>query len=609
MATKTYKVVIDVDSKDVEQLEQQLKDVGKEVQEINTEVGALEMEDKFKAATGGIKVMTGALTGAVGTLGLLGVESEVFGEFEKKAASAIAVAIGFKDVSEGMFEFVSVAKKAGGAAKLFGITTKKALIATGIGAFVVLLGTMIAYWDDISAAIKKAGNNFAFIGKAMDTLKAGFNSLIERFRPILEFLGLVPTLEEAAAEATRKAAETAIPALEKQIELMKARGATAEEVYEAEKKLGELRVTAAKKEEDIEKAAHQLALTVAAEQKRLDDEKRQRRQEAAAERKKQEEEAAATAIENEKEATNFLKQLKEAELDFLAKTDEQKLQLQYDRIQSEIDQLQVSEERKAEIKLQAEENYQNELAAIKEAAAVAEKENLALKTQELEDILTEYRIANIEDVFLRAQEELRIEQEKEIARLTALNATEAQIAEVKRYYTNQMNQITAEQTAWEMMNAEAKKQFITEAAAQTFGNLSKILGEESKAGKVAAIAEAIIRTYQAANAAYASLAVIPIVGPALGAIAAAAAIAAGIANVKKIKSTKVYGEGGGTGGPNIPGGGGAPAAPSFNASQMGQISAPQAENVQPTVRAYVLSGDARSAQEADAKLNARRSLG
>ena len=98
MATKTYKVVIDVDSKDVEQLEQQLKDVGKEVQEINTEVGALEMEDKFKAATGGIKVMTGALTGAVGTLGLLGVESEAFGEFEKKAASAIAVAIGFKDV-------------------------------------------------------------------------------------------------------------------------------------------------------------------------------------------------------------------------------------------------------------------------------------------------------------------------------------------------------------------------------------------------------------------------------------------------------------------------------------------------------------------------------
>ena len=67
-----------------------------------------------------------------------------------------------------------------------------------------------------------------------------------------------------------------------------------------------------------------------------------------------------------------------------------------------------------------------------------------------------------------------------------------------------------------------------------FGSLSSILGEESKAGKAFAVAQATIDTYKAANAAYASLAGIPVVGPGLGYAAAAAAVLAGVANVKKI---------------------------------------------------------------------------
>lgn len=75
---------------------------------------------------------------------------------------------------------------------------------------------------------------------------------------------------------------------------------------------------------------------------------------------------------------------------------------------------------------------------------------------------------------------------------------------------------------------------IMSIASSMFGSLSSILGEESKAGKAFAVAQATIDTYQAANAAYASLAGIPVVGPALGYSAAAAAVLAGIANVKKI---------------------------------------------------------------------------
>lgn len=75
-------------------------------------------------------------------------------------------------------------------------------------------------------------------------------------------------------------------------------------------------------------------------------------------------------------------------------------------------------------------------------------------------------------------------------------------------------------------------------ASSTLNSLSSIIGEETAAGKAAAVAAAVIDTYKAANGAYASLSSIPYVGPALGAAAAAAAVVSGIANVKKILSTK-----------------------------------------------------------------------
>ena len=75
---------------------------------------------------------------------------------------------------------------------------------------------------------------------------------------------------------------------------------------------------------------------------------------------------------------------------------------------------------------------------------------------------------------------------------------------------------------------------IMDIASSMFGSLSSILGEESKAGKAFAVAQATIDTYKAANSAYAAMSGIKVIGPALGAVAAAAAVAAGIANVKKI---------------------------------------------------------------------------
>lgn len=73
------------------------------------------------------------------------------------------------------------------------------------------------------------------------------------------------------------------------------------------------------------------------------------------------------------------------------------------------------------------------------------------------------------------------------------------------------------------------------------GQIAQLMQSHSRAafevGKVASIAQTIIKTYEAAQSAYAAMAGIPLIGPALGAAAAIAAITFGLAQVDKIKST------------------------------------------------------------------------
>jgi hypothetical protein len=79
----------------------------------------------------------------------------------------------------------------------------------------------------------------------------------------------------------------------------------------------------------------------------------------------------------------------------------------------------------------------------------------------------------------------------------------------------------------------------------TFKNVAKAIGEQTVAGKAAAVAAATIDTYLSATSAFRALAGIPIVGPVLGAVAAAAAIVAGLKNVKSILAVQT---------PSVPGG-------------------------------------------------------
>jgi len=86
---------------------------------------------------------------------------------------------------------------------------------------------------------------------------------------------------------------------------------------------------------------------------------------------------------------------------------------------------------------------------------------------------------------------------------------------------------------------EAYKAEALQAGLQALDTAAQVLGQDTVAGKAAAIASTTIRTYESAQKAYTSLAGIPIVGPALGAVAAGVAIAAGLMNIRKITATQV----------------------------------------------------------------------
>jgi len=120
-------------------------------------------------------------------------------------------------------------------------------------------------------------------------------------------------------------------------------------------------------------------------------------------------------------------------------------------------------------------------------------------------------------------------------------------------------------------------------------------------GKAAAVALAFINVKEAITKALTA-------GPILGPIAAAAIGFAGMKQVKDIISTQV--PGGGGGGISIPGDISAPSSNNLGRIADVDLTAPQTTVSQaPAVRAYVLTGDINSSQEADSRLNNRRSLG
>ena len=232
---------------------------------------------------------------------------------------------------------------------------------------------------------------------------------------------------------------------------------------------------------------------------------------------------------------------------------------------------------------------ENELLEVKKEILLAGLEGIALELSELENAYQEK--LKMADKAGMATIEITKKYEKEHAAIVE----SYQNAEARSFEELSKNKVKwAEMTADEQMNV----------AAETAGNLSKVLGEETAAGKAAAIVQATISTYQGATQAFTSMSGIPYVGPVLGGIAAAAAVASGIKNVQAIIST---GEGGGA----------APSAAAAAPSASEQIPAPQMMSgafelgggIEPEpIKAFVVTDEMSNSQNQLANIRRRATI-
>ena len=224
---------------------------------------------------------------------------------------------------------------------------------------------------------------------------------------------------------------------------------------------------------------------------------------------------------------------------------------------------------------------------IRDAEAVSEDERRALEIQKVQE--------HYDNLIALAEQ-------------NGLDTTNLKAARDKKL--DELNKdATEKELEWADITTEQK----LDMAGGALNDMATIMGKESAAGKAAAAAAATISTFSSATKAYDSMAAIPVVGPALGAVAAGAAVVAGMANVKKILSTKTPAGGGGSPSLGVTASA-TPASqpPDFNivgANSQNQLAETIAGTQNKPVKAYVVSNEVSSAQALDRNIVESASLG
>lgn len=215
----------------------------------------------------------------------------------------------------------------------------------------------------------------------------------------------------------------------------------------------------------------------------------------------------------------------------------------------------------------------------------------------------------------KAEAELAQKQADALKELSDLEGTEAEKQRIQEFYKQQKKDLDSKFDKEELARKEALERQKLALTANTLGNLAQLLGENSAAGKTAAIAQAVINSYLGFTEVLSSESILPQPLATIEKIASAGTIlASGLQTVKQITSVKTptFGKAISTGG----GGGGrsvsAPQAPSFNvvgASPENQLAQALGQQDKQPVKAFVVSNEVTNAQALDRNIVDSASLG
>lgn len=178
-------------------------DIQKELKDQMLEVNnsAMDFGQKVGNVTKAMTGVSGAITAATGALSLFGVENE---EAQKKITatmtSLIGITQGLSKIDDGVKAFKRLTIAVGASSKSLNLF-KTALISTGIGALVVILGSVIAYWDEFTEAIGLSSDKLQKLG---DIAKGVFNVITSSLKGIATALGKLLKGDFAGAKEALK---------------------------------------------------------------------------------------------------------------------------------------------------------------------------------------------------------------------------------------------------------------------------------------------------------------------------------------------------------------------------------------------------------------------
>ena len=489
---------------------------------------------------------------------------------------------------------------------------RTALISTGIGALVIALGTIVAYWDDIAGlvsgvtdeqkklneevdanvtaqedaleAITAQENSLRLQGKSEDEIRklkiAQTDEVINATLLQLEQMEATKKAQVAAAQRNKDIAQGVIRFMSLPITILLS---TVDTLTKVLSKIPGIDIAT-----DLEESFSGGIAGMIFDPEEVEEEGNAAIEETKSSLVKLQNTRAGFIIQGQKADEAARKKKTDADNKKTAEDDAKKL----------ADQKELDAGIAAAIKLS------EDAQKVRDAEAI---ENANIK----KEMLQQADLDLIDSTYLRAQEELRIQREADIKRIEDAGATDKEILRIKESFDKKKRKLEEENLEFEKALRDENIDNALSAGSQILGSIVDLVEEGSGIAKSAAIAQTTIDTYQSANAAYKSVVGIPVVGPVLAPIAAGVAIASGLASINKIMSTKVPGGGGGTGGGGIS----VPAAPTFNPTDAlnagaedlsvdNQLTLGEQEGSAgaTVVKAFVVSSDMTQQQEADKKI-------
>ena len=536
----------------------------------------------------------------------LGKESKEAGKEGEAGVKLIDEATGglgtrFKEVGSA-FKTLGTSMKASFKTGVQGASAlKKGLIATGIGAIVVALGLIVAYWDDIIGAISGVSASEKQLMEDTQAEVAARQEGLDATLASENSLKLAGKSEKEIRDLKIQQTDEVINAMEAQLLL--------------QKEQTDAQVEAQQRNQDIaQNVIRLLTLPITMLLATVDSMTAAISKIPGVDISTNLEEGFSGGLAGlifDPEETQRLGDEEAAEID------SQLAKLKNTRdgyiLQGQAADQKAYDDRKALRDKEAadEEARLAKIAADKKIADDAATAKRLSDAQIVKDMLQQADLDLIQSTYDRAQAELEIQRQADIEKITQAGATAEEIARINAKYDNASKKLEQENSDFKEALGEQDVNNALAAGSQVLGSIVSLVGEGSAIGKAAAVAQTTIDTYGSATAAYKSVVGIPVVGPALAPVAAGVAVAAGVMSVRKILSTKTPGDKGGGGGGSIQ----APTVPGFDPSVALNAGAGDAGQNEITlgggeesqggsvIRAFVVSDDMTTQQEKDKKIN------